>query len=176
MKRMNYFFILIVLIIPFSVTHAFAQISYTDAYLEELEDIEDSKYRASAITIIRNSNGELISLTKTDATKYLPNPILDEFLNSNPEYLVKQGKINDQNFSLYNIKVQYDNPKCSVEMFVGNPGFNGECDWYHRAFATILGVTDNDGIEHILFRGLNHAEIIKSEYEVTMFWNVITRD
>ena len=87
-----------VLIIPFSVTHAFAQTSYTDSYLEELEDIEDSKYIASAITIIRNSNGELISLTKTDATRYSPNPILDEFLNANSEYLVKQGKINDQIF------------------------------------------------------------------------------
>jgi hypothetical protein len=61
-------------------------------------------------------------------------------------------------------------------MFVGNQGFNDECDSYHMAFSTILGVTDNEGIKHILFRGLNHAEIIKSEYDVTMFWNVITRD
>ena len=165
-----------VLIIPFSVTNAFAQTLYTEAYLGELKEIDDSKYRASSITIIRNSNGELISLTKSDATSYLPNPILDEFLNSNPEYLVKQGENNDQKFSLYNIKVQYDNPKCAVEMFVGNPGFNDECDLYHRTFSTILGVTDNEGIKHILFRGLNHAEIIKSEYNVTMFWNVITRD
>ena len=39
----------------------------------------------------------------------------DEFLNSKPEYLVKQGKLNEQNVSLYNIKIEHYNPQC-VEM------------------------------------------------------------
>ena len=50
-----------ILIIPISGTNVFAQTLYTEAYVGQLKDIEDSKYRASAVTIIRNENGELIS-------------------------------------------------------------------------------------------------------------------
>ena len=175
MKKINYFFILIVLIIPFFGTNAFAQTLYTEAYVGELKEIDDSKYRASAVTIIRNANGELIGLTKSDASRYLDNPILDEFLNSKPEYLVKQGKINEQNVNWYNIKVEYSNPKCTEKVF-DVPGFNDKCNWYHRAAKTMLGLTDNEGVEHIIFSGLNHAQILKSDYHVKIFWNVITQD
>jgi len=164
-----------VLIIPLSVTNAFAQTVYTETRIGELKDIEDSKYRASAVSVIRNAGGELISLTKTDASRYLDDNILDEFLNSKPEYLLKQGKLNEQNVSLYSFKVEYTNQKCSDKIF-DVPGFNDRCNWYHRAFSTILGVTDTDGVEHTLFRGLNHAQVIKSEQDVTIFWNVFIRD
>ena len=89
--------------------------------------------------------------------------------------MIKQGKLNDKNVNLYNIKVEYSKQKCAEEVF-DVPGFNDKCNWYHRAFSTILGVTDNEGIEHIVFRGLNHAETIRSEYEVTIFWNIFTQD
>jgi hypothetical protein len=176
MKKITYFFILMILIIPFSGTNVFAQVLYTEAYVGELKDIEDSKYIASAVTVIRNANGELISLTKTDASRYLDDDILDVFLNSKPEYLVKQGKLNEQDVSLYNVKVEYTNQKCSTEEMPEVPGFNDVCNWYHRAFSTILGVTDTDGVEHIVFRGLNHVETVKSEWDVTIFWNIFTRD
>ena len=176
MKKIIYFFILMILIIPFSGTNVFAQTLYTEAYIGELKDIEDSKYRASAVTVTRNANGELICLVKTDASRYLDKPILDEFLNSKPEYLVKQGKLNEHDVNLYNVKVEYYNERCLTNKMPEVPGFNDVCNWYHRVFSTILGVTDTDGIEHIVFRGLNHAEVVRSEYEVTIFWNIFTRD
>ena len=147
-----------ILIIPFSGTNVFAQTLQTEATVGELKDIENSKYRASAVTEIRNENGELISLSKVVASRYLDDSILDTFLNSKPEYLVKEGKLDDQVIRLYNIKVGYHNPEC-VERF-----------------STILGVTDEQGIEHTVFRGLNHNEIVRSGYTVTTVWNVFTRD
>ena len=175
MKKVNYFLILLLLIIPLSASYAFAQTLYTEAFVGELKDIEDSKYRASAVTIIRNGNGELISLSKTDVSKYGDSSVIDNFLNSKPEYLIKQGKLNEQNVNLYNFKVEYSNPECTEKVF-DVPGFNDRCNWYHRVFSTILGVTDIEGEEHTVFRGLNHAEIVKSEYAVEIFWNVFTMD
>jgi len=175
MKKIIYFLIFIIFIIPFSGTNVFAQTLQIDATVGELKDIEDSKYRATAITVIRNADGDLISLTKTEAGKYLDDPIVDEFLNSNPEYLVKQGKLNGQNVNLYNIKVEQSNKKCSDRTFE-LPGFNDRCNWYHRAFSTVLAVQDVNGVEHTIFRGLNHAELVRSEYNVTMFWNIFTRN
>ena len=32
------------------------------------------------------------------------------------------------------------------------------------------------GIEHTVFRGLNHNEIVRSGYTVTTVWNIFTRD
>ena len=175
MKKIYYFFILMILIIPFSGTNVFAQTLQTEATVGELKDIENSKYRASAVTEIRNENGELISLSKVVASRYLDDSILDTFLNSKPEYLVKEGKLDDQVIRLYNIKVGYHNPEC-VERFFDVPGFYDLCNWHHRVFSTILGVTDEQGIEHTVFRGLNHNEIVRSGYTVTTVRNIFTRD
>ena len=175
MKKICYFFILLILIIPFSGTNVFAQTLQTEAFVGDLKDIVDSKYRASAITEIRNENGELISLSKTVASRYLDKPILDTFLNSKPEYLIKEGKLNDQVIRLYNISVGYYNPQC-VERFFDVPGFYDLCNWHHRVFSTILGITDEQGVEHTVFRGLNHNEIVRSGYTVTTVWNIFTRD
>ena len=175
MKKIIYFFVLTVLLISFSGANAFAQTLYIDAHVGELKEIDDSKYRASAVSIIRNANGELISLTKTDASRYLDDPILDKFLNSKPEYLIKQGKLNEHNINLYTINIEYSNPKCTEKVWK-IPGFNDRCNWHHRAFSTMLGLTDNEGVEHIIFSGLNHAQILKSDYDVKIFWNVITLD
>ena len=41
-----------ILIIPFSGTNVFAQTLQTEATVGELKDIENSKYRASAVTEI----------------------------------------------------------------------------------------------------------------------------
>jgi|LUMD01.1.fsa_nt_gb hypothetical protein len=175
MEKKYFFVVLVILIVPFSGTNAFGQTLIVDAYVGDLQDIDQSKYKASGVTITRNDNGELISLTKVDAARYLNDPIVDEFLNSKPEYLVKQGKLNEQNVSLYNIKIEHYNPQC-VERIFDTPGFYNECDWYHRAFSTILGVTDSEGIEHTIFRGLNHNFLVKSGYDVTTFWNIFSRD
>ena len=175
MKKIYYFFILMILIIPFSGTNVFAQTLQTEATVGELKDIENSKYRASAVTEIRNENGELISLSKVVASRYLDDSILDTFLNSKPEYLIKEGNLDEQIIRLYNITVGYDNPQC-VERFFETPGFNDLCNWHHRAFSTILAVTDREGVDHTVFRGLNHNEIIRSGYTVTTVWNVFTRD
>ncbi|MBC8250505.1 MAG: hypothetical protein H8E89_02820 [Candidatus Nitrosopelagicus sp.] len=165
-----------VFLLPFSGIDAFAQLLNTEAYLGDLKDIENSKYRASAVSVVRNANGELISLVKIDAYRYLDKPILDEFLNSKPEYLVKQGNLDGQDVNLYHVKIEYHNQKCSDKTLPEVPGFSDKCNWYHRGFSTLLGVTDTDGIEHIIFRGLNHVETIKSEYNIEVFWNIITRE
>ena len=73
---------------------------YVDAYLEDMAPIEESKYQASAITVTRNSQGELISVVRADAVRYLPDPIIDVYLNSDPNFLIKQGKVGDDVFTI----------------------------------------------------------------------------
>ncbi len=175
MKKLGCFFILMVLIISFSATNAFAQTLQTSAYVGDLKSIDDSKYRATAVTIIRNSDGELLSVATAIASRYLDDPILDEFLNSDPKYLVKQGRMNNQDVNLYNIKVGFQNPQC-IEKIYEIPGFNDNCNWYHRAFSTLFGLTDSEGVHQTVLRGLNHGEVIRSGYDVDIIWNIITRN
>ena len=110
----------------------------------DMDKIEESKYIASGVSVLRNSDGELISVVRVDATRYLDDPIIDKFLKSDPDYLIKQGTINGERVSLHKVEVDYNNPDCLDRTFEV-AGYNDECNWYHRAFVTMLGINDEQG-------------------------------
>ena len=175
MKKI-YAIIFVVLIIPVLVSTVNAQTLQVDVDLDELKDIEESKYKASGITTIRNIEGELISVVRVDASKYLDDPIIDQYLvTENPSVsLVKRGMLGADTISHYRVVVDYMNPVCS-ETFFEIPGFNDECDWYQAVFSTLFMI-EHEGMEYQMFRGLNHNFIVKSGYDLTTYWDIFSRD
>ena len=175
MKK-NYAIIFVVLIIPVLVSTVNAQTLQVDVDLDELKDIEESKYKASGITTIRNIEGELISVVRIDASKYLDDPIIDQYLvTENPSVsLVKRGMLGADTISHYRVVVDYMNPVCSEGLFE-NPGFNDKCDWYQAVFSTLFMI-EHEGMEYQMFRGLNHNFIVKSGYDLTTYWDIFSRD
>ena len=175
MKKI-YAIILVVLIIPVLVSTVNAQTLDVDVHVGDLKDIEESKYKASGITTIRNIEGELISVVRVDASRYLDNPIIDQYLvTENPSVsLVKRGMLGADTISHYRVVVDYMNPLCSETLF-DIPGFNDECDWYQAVFSTLFMI-EHEGMEYQMFRGLNHNFIVKSGYDIITYWDVFTRD
>ena len=175
MKKI-YAIIFVVLIIPVLVSTVNAQILQVDVDLDELKDIEESKYKASGITTIRNIEGELISVVRVDASKYLDDPIIDQYLvTENPSVsLVKRGMLGADTISHYRVVVDYMNPVCSEGLFE-NPGFNDKCNWYQAVFSTLFMI-EHEGMEYQMFRGLNHNFIVKSGYDLTTYWDIFSRD
>ena len=138
-----------------------------------LKKIDDSKYKASAISILRNSDGELLSVVKTSATRYLDKSVTDEFIDTLP--VMKKGILNGKNLEMTQIAIDYDYAKCLTELY-DVPGYTEQCNWYHRATATILGITDPEGQKYEIFRGLNHSYSVKPLDTVTSFWTIIRSD
>ena len=174
MKKI-YAIIFVVLIIPVLVSTVNAQILQVD--VDELKDIEESKYKASGVTITRNAEGELISVVKVDAARYLDHPIVDEYLmTENPNVaLVKKGMLGKDTVTHYRVIAEYFNPNCS-EISFDVPGFNDKCDWYQSVFSTLFIIITDKEVEHTVFRGLNHNFIVKSGYDTTTYWDIFTRD
>ena len=172
---MHIFLIMVVLFVPIFISQVYAQSLYVDVTVGDMDKIGESKYKASGVSVLRNSDGELISVVRVDATRYLDDPIIDKFLKSDPNYLIKQGTINGERVSLHEVEVEYYNPECLDRIFEV-PGLNDECNWYHRAFVTMLGINDEQGESYTIFRGLNHVYTIKSLDDVTTTWHIITRD
>ena len=137
-----------------------------------LKKIDDSKYKASAISVLRNSDGELVSVIKTTATRYLDKSITDDFIDTLP--VMKKGTLNGKNLEMTQVALDYDYTKCLTEMYEV-PGYTEQCNWYHRATATILGV-NSEGQSYELFRGLNHSYSIKPLDTVTSYWTIIRSD
>ena len=175
MKKI-YIVIFLVLIIPVLVSTVNAQTLHVDVHVGDLKDIEESKYKASGVTISRNAEGELISVVRVDASRYLDDPIIDQYLvTENPSVsLVKRGMLGADTISHYRVVVDYMNPLCSETLFE-IPGFNDECDWYQAVFSTLFMI-EHEGMEYQMFRGLNHNFIVKSGYDITTYWDVFTRD
>ena len=138
-----------------------------------LKKIDDSKYKASAISVLRNSDGELLSVVKTSATRYLDKSVTDEFIDTLP--VMKKGILNGKNLEMTQVTLNYDYAKCLTELYEV-PGYTEQCNWYHRATATILGVTDETGKQFELFRGLNHSYSVKPLDSVTSYWTIIRSD
>ena len=136
--------IIIVCLTLFSVfsVNAFAQSLYVDVSAGELIKIKDSKYVASSINVLRISDGDLISVVKTDASRYLLDPKTDQFLDMYP--IFKEGVLNGKNIEMRQISVEYSYQECIQEMY-DVPGYSEQCNWYHRAHVTSLGITDNVG-------------------------------
>ena len=176
MKKIHFISIFTILLIPICISSVYAQTLYVDVTISDMDDIEESKYKASAVSIVRNENGELVSLARVDATRYLNDPVIDEFLKSDPKMLIKTGTINNEKVSLYRTIAEYYNPQCLEKKFEV-PGYDNECDWYHRAFVTMLGVNKDDtGEQFTIFRGLNHGFVVKPLYDVTTIWDIITKN
>ena len=174
MKKIHILLLLMILIVPICISQVYAQSLYVDVTVGDMDKIEESKYRASGISVLRNSDGELISVVRVDATRYLDDPIIDIFLESNPDYLKKQGTINGEKITLHEIKAKYLYPECLEEKFDVS-GYDDKCEWYHRAYVTMLGVNDEKGETYTIFRGLNHVFTVKSFDDVTTIWHIITK-
>ena len=116
----------------------------------------------------------MISVARVDATRYLDDPIVDKFLKSNPDFLIKQGTVNGERVSLHEIEANYLYPECLEEVF-DVIGYKNECAWYHRAYVTMLGVNDEKGESHTIFRGLNHVFTVKSLDNVKTIWHIISK-
>ena len=71
-----------------------------------LKKIDDSKYKASAISVLRNSDGELVSVIKTTATRYLDKSVTDEFIDTLP--VMKKGTLNGKNLEMTQVAIDYD--------------------------------------------------------------------
>ena len=153
----------------FSVS-AFGQSLYVNPDEDDLVKIKDSKYFASSINVLRNSNGDLISVVKTDASKYLPNPITDQFIDTLP--IIKEGIFNAKNIEMRQVEVNYNYEKCITEIYQV-PGYSDQCNWYHRAYVTSLGINNDKGERFEIFRGLNHSYTVKPSDSVTSFWTII---
>ena len=156
----------------FSVS-AFGQSLYVNPDEDDLVKIKDSKYFASSINVLRNSNGDLISVVKTDASKYLPNPITDQFIDTLP--IIKEGIFNAKNIEMRQVEVNYNYEKCITEIYQV-PGYSDQCNWYHRAYVTSLGINNDKGERFEIFRGLNHSYTVKPSDSVTSFWTIIRSD
>ena len=167
--------VLIVCLSVFSIfsVSAFGQSLYVNPNDDNLKNIENSKYLASSINVLRNSNGELVSVVKTEASKFLPHPITDQFLDTLP--IVKEGIISERNIQMRQISVDYDYQNCISEMY-DVPGYTEQCNWYHRAYVTSLGITNDVGERFEIFRGLNHSYTVKPGDSVTSFWTIITNN
>ena len=137
-----------------------------------LKKIDDSKYKASAISVLRNSDGELVSVIKTTATRYLDKSITDDFIDTLP--VMKKGTLDGKNLEMTQVAIDYDYTKCLTELYEV-PGYTEQCNWYHRATVTILGV-NSEGQTYELFRGLNHSYSVKPLDTVTSYWTIIRSD
>jgi hypothetical protein len=174
MKKIYLLFLAMILVVPICISQVYAQSLYVDVSVGDMDPIEESKYRATGISVLRNSDGGLISVVRVDATRYLNDPVVDRFLKSNPDYLVKQGTINGERVSLHKVEVDYNNPECLTNLYQ-IPGYSDPCEYYHRAFVTMLGINDEEGESHTIFRGLNHVYTVKSLDDVTTIWHIITQ-
>ena len=172
MKHLILIAIAISLASVFSV-NAFGQSLYVNPDEDNLIKIKDSKYFASSINVLRNSNGELISVVKTEASRYLPNPITDQFIDTLP--IMKEGIFNSKSIEMRQVEVNYNYEKCITEMYQV-PGYEEQCNWYHRAYVTSLGVNNDKGERFEIFRGLNHSYTVKLSDSVTSFWTIIRSD
>ena len=172
---MKYLILIVISISLASVfsVNVFAQSLYVNPDEDNLIKIKDSKYFASSINVLRNSNGELISVVKTEASKYLPNPITDQFINTLP--IMKEGIINTKNIEMRQVEVNYNYEKCITEIYQV-PGYSDQCNWYHRAYVTSLGINNEKGERFEIFRGLNHSYTVKPSDSVTSFWTIIRSD
>ncbi len=118
----------------------------------EPQSIDGSKYVAVAQIELRDSSGNLVSVTKAIASHYLPDPIVDEFLEQYEvkEFVELKGKV----YELRQIVLTEEHPKDSY-------GFD----------STLLLQAENRKIE--IFSGLNHAFQIKSGDVSTIVWTIL---
>lgn len=132
----------------------FASIVPTVVYGEaELQPIQGSKYFASALVELRDANGNLVSVTNAQASKYRPDPIVDEFLK---QYDVKETVEKDgKNYELRQVTLTEEHTK----------------DGY--GFQSKLFIQDENKNKILIFGGSNHAFLVKSGDISTIIWTIL---
>ena len=131
-----------------------ASISPTIVYGEaELQPIQGSKYAASALIELRDTSGNLASVSSVQASKYLVDPIVDEFLDQYDvkEIIEKDGK----KYELRQIVLTEEHPKDSY------------------GFQSKLFVQDENRNKILIFGGSNHAFLVKAGDVSTIVWNTL---
>lgn len=118
----------------------------------EPQSIDGSKYVAVAQIELRDSSDNLVSVTKAIASHYLPDPIVDEFLEQYEvkEFVELKGKV----YELRQIVLTEEHPKDSYVFE-----------------STLLLQAENRKIE--IFSGLNHAFQVKSGDVSTIVWTIL---
>lgn len=118
----------------------------------EPQSIDGSKYVAVAQIELRDSSGNLVSVTKAIASHYLPDQIVDEFLEQYEvkEFVELKGKV----YELRQIVLTEEHPKDSYVFE-----------------STLLLQAENRKIE--IFSGLNHAFQVKSGDVSTIVWTIL---
>lgn len=132
----------------------FASIVPTVVYGEvELQPIQGSKYFASALVELRDANGNLVSVTNAQASKYRPDPIVDEFLK---QYDVKETIEKDgKNYELRQVTLTEEHTE----------------DGY--GFQSKLFIQDENKNKILIFGGSNHAFLVKSGDISTIIWTIL---
>ena len=173
MKKILFLLIFGFAFISIFAVSANAQSLYVDSEIGNMDKIKDSEYKAQAYSVLRNSDGELISVVKTVATRYLDEPITEKFLNS--LQVSKKGTIDERNIEMFEIAVDYNYEKCLTGVYPV-PGYAQQCFWYHRAYVTMLAVTDETGERSEIFRGLNNSYVVRPSDTVSSHWTIIRSD
>lgn len=132
----------------------FASIVPTAVYGEvELQPIQGSKYFASALVELRDTNGNLVSVTNAQASKYRSDPIIDEFLK---QYDVKETVEKDgKNYELRQVTLTEEHT---------NDGYG---------FQSKLFIQDENKNKILIFGGTNHAFLVKSGDISTIIWTIL---
>ncbi|MBM3896879.1 MAG: hypothetical protein FJ360_03990 [Thaumarchaeota archaeon] len=139
--------IVILFLVPASIA---SSIVYGET---ELQPIQGSKYVASALIELHDVNGNLVSVTNAHASKYLVDPIVDEFLD---QYDVKKIiEKNGKKYELRQIILTEEHPKNSY------------------GFQSKLIVQDENKNKILIFGGSNHAFLVKSSDVSTIVWNIL---
>tara|TARA_Y100000590_G_scaffold246519_1_gene276936 strand:+ start:981 stop:1502 length:522 start_codon:yes stop_codon:yes gene_type:complete len=173
MKKNVYLAIIGFSLVSLFTVGASAQSLNIDVNVGELKEIDDSNYKVQAYSVLRNSDGELISVVKTVATRYFDEPITSQFLDMLP--VLKKGSMGDKNVEMLQSIVNSNYEKCYPESYTVL-GYEQQCLSHHRATATSLSITDNQGENYEIFRGLNHSYVIKPDDVVSTYWTIIRSD
>ena len=119
----------------------------------ELQPIQGSKYVASALIELRDANENLVSVTSAQASKYLVDSIVDEFLDQYDvkEIVEKDGK----RYELRQIVLTEEHTKDSY------------------GFQSKLFVQDENKNKVLIFGGSDHAFLVKADDVSTIVWNIL---
>jgi tetratricopeptide (TPR) repeat protein len=111
-----------------------------------------SEYLSHVQIQVRNAQGSLISVTETDAMKFLPHPLTDEYLDLIP---VKETvSTNGKTYEKREIKTFFTP---SEDTFISSTRL----------------VSDKFGDSIVVFFTLNHAYTVEHGDNVTAFWTVL---
>lgn len=140
----------IVAILLLALASIVPSIVYAEA---EFQPIQGSKYVASALIELRDANGNLVSVTSSQASKYLVDPIVDEFLH---QYEVKEIVEKDgKKYELRQIILTEEHTKNSY------------------GFQSKLFVQDENKNKVLIFTGSNHAFLVKTGDKSTIIWSIL---